>query len=146
MAILYLLYTTCFSHRRRWAEWCAEFDTRRLFTLPSAEGVACLGCHLTYEFNTSTYDITASLETSHHPVRSLHRFDVDTWILQREKTLRVGFCGLSYPVVALLKWTRSAYSLILLKTGRTIYYYSSLSVSVYLKTCLKGIFLNIWTR
>lgn len=75
---------------RRCAEWCAEFDTRRLFTLPSAEGVACLGCHLTYEFNTSTYDITASLETSHHPVRSLHRFDVDTWILQREKNTESG--------------------------------------------------------
>lgn len=75
------------------------FDTRRLLTLSSAEGVACLGCHLKSELNMSTYDITTSLETSLHPICSLHKFDLE--FESSTETLRMGFCGLSYPGVTL---------------------------------------------
>lgn len=53
------------------------FDTRRLLTLSSAVGEACLGCHVKTELTMSTYDITVHLETNHHPVSSLHKFDLE---------------------------------------------------------------------
>ena len=62
---------------------CAEFEARRLFSHPSAEGVTFLCYHLKceflrYIFTSMICDIKTSLEANCGPVCNLHKTDVES--------------------------------------------------------------------
>lgn len=83
----------------------------------------------------STHDITVRLETNHHPISSLHKFD-----LVFESSSTETFAFVACRLQELHFKMNQICNLCILETLEKLHYYSKQSESVYLKTCLREVF------